>query len=344
MASISSTIIRSRRNHFLQVEVDFDDLDNAYEDQQLNFSKDISEEDPFISRFSPRIFITHSCANEESNDIFVLAFKNIRFLKCHFRKFHLEVVQSQGGNPSSYGLPSEVHERSYFQPDYDDNGDEEDNGELAVYYDILNQVYSNHPGFKIKRLKCLLTITFQPDEEVFLKENIQQEFSILNMVPQQPEDFGIRCQNEEVKFNKTFLCKISDVFATMIENPLTVESRQSFVNIENVNISVVKTFKRILCEQKPSFEDFDCELLLFADRYNIQPLVKMCKTYLDICQENIFEVIKTADALNDDELLKGAAEFISEHKGSFTKDPEWKKLIKDNPRCFAKMMELVMFE
>ena len=114
MATISTNIIKSKRNHFLQVEVDFDDLDNAYEDQQLNITKYISGDDSFISRFSPTIYISHSCAveaaDEESDDIFVLAFKNIRFLKCVFRKFHMEVVHSQGGSPYSYGLPSEVRE------------------------------------------------------------------------------------------------------------------------------------------------------------------------------------------------------------------------------------------
>ena len=268
MATISTNIIKSKRNHFLQVEVDFDDLDNVYEDQQLNVTKDISGNDSFISKFSPTIYITHSCgveaADEETDEVFVLAFKNIRFLKCVFRKFHMEVVQSQGGNPYSYGLPSQVCERNIYQSDTDDSDDDDEN-EVSVHYEAVNQVYSTHPWFKIKRLKGLLNITFQPEEEVFLKEIVQKEFSILNMVPQQPEDFGIRCQNEEVKFNKTLLCKISDVFATMIENPLTVESRQSFVEIENVNISVVKTFKRILSEQNAVFDDFNCELLLFAD-------------------------------------------------------------------------------
>ena len=67
MATISTNIIKSKRNHFLQVEVDFDDLDNVYEDQQLNVTKDISGNDSFISKFSPTIYITHSCGVEAAD-------------------------------------------------------------------------------------------------------------------------------------------------------------------------------------------------------------------------------------------------------------------------------------
>ena len=87
----------------------------------------------------------------------------------------------------------------------------------------------------------------------------------------------------------------------MIENPNTAESWQGFVKIEGAEIDVVKSFKTILCEQEASRDGFNCKLLLFADRYNIQPLVRMCRSIIIeyISRENILEVIKTADDIND---------------------------------------------
>ena len=344
MATLSTTVHESRKNHFLEVEIVFENLDKGYnEDEELSVTKSISGQDTFISRFSPTISLTHSCTDpyadfeelEEPREIFVLTFKNTTYLKCHLHKFNIELLRLIENYYIGHGTFG-VSEQTL------DTGLQSEDG-IKLSFDINNAMLA-HP-LKIKSLKGFLSIHFEPDETFFLNQALEQEFSLLKL-PQEPEDFGIKCQNQEVKFNKMFLCKISDVFAAMIENPNTVESRQGFVDIEGVDIEVVKSFKRILCERKILEEDFTCKLLVFVDRYNIQPLVRMCRSKLKayISPENILEVIKTADALNDHILLKAAGEYVSENKGSFDKDPEWTNMLQNNPQCFAKMMELVIFK
>ena len=346
MATLSTNVHDSSTRHFLEVEVNFEDLDKAYnEDEELNVSKDISGGDDLISRFSPTITLMHTCVDPnpgdffpEPTDHFVLKFENTSYLKCHLHNFSIELGRFHENNflvNEKFG----IDEQSLATNVQSQDG-------MKLSFDINNDMLAHPLPRRIKALKGFLSINFEPDQAFFLNRALEQEFSLLRL-PQEPEDFGIKCQNEEVKFNKKFLCKISDVFAVMIENPCTVESRQRFVSIEGVDIKVIKTFKRILCEQKAPVDDFNnCELLLFADRYNIQPLLKSCRSIVEeyMSSENILEVIKTADAMNDHILLKAAAEFVSAKKGSFDKDPEWMSMLQDNPQCFAKMMELVIFK
>ena len=140
--------------------------------------------------------------------------------------------------------------------------------------------------------------------------------------------------------------KISDVFAAMIENPRTSESQQGFVIIENVRAEFIKQFKEIVCNGNVTKKDLNVELLMFADRYNIQPLVKLSKSQIKktISRENLIDVIKASDALNDDQLLKAAVDFVSENKGSFENDSELMEMMRSNPECFAKMWGMLMFK
>ena len=349
MATISTNIHNFRKDYFFEVEVAFEDLQEAYnEEGELNITQEVSGGHPFISRFSPSICLMHSFTDpyadadleeiplEEPRENFVLTFKNTAYLKCRLHKFNIELLRISENYYHGDGM-FRISESSLA------TNVKTNNDSLKLAFDINNDMLA-HP-LKIKALKGLLSIHFEPDESFFLNQALEQEFSLLRL-PKEPEDFRIKCQNEEVKFSKNFLCKISDVFAAMIENPNTVESRQGFVAIEGVDIEVVKSFKTILCEQKALEDHFDCKLLLFADRYNIQPLVRMCRSIIEeyISRENILEVIKTADKMNDHILLKAAGEYVSENKGSFDKDPEWTNMLQNNPQCFAKMMELVIFK
>ena len=160
------------------------------------------------------------------------------------------------------------------------------------------------------------------------------------------EDFGIRCEDEEVKINKNFLIKISDVFKAMITNPKNVEAKQSYVVLENVPLDVIKLFKKIFYDGNVTKEVFDLELLMFADRYNIQLLVNLCKVQImkTICKENLKDILTVADALNDDQLLQGIVDFVINNKGSFDNDQDWQDIITNNPKCFARMFKMIMFK
>ena len=85
-----------------------------------------------------------------------------------------------------------------------------------------------------------------------------------------PEDAEIHCKNEVIKFHKTMLMKVSDVFENMLTNPNFKESQNGIILIENDEISstspnTIKTFKDILYQKIVDNDDLDVDLMLFAD-------------------------------------------------------------------------------
>ena len=327
---MESSIINSRRDHHLEVEFNFVNLEKKYVGGVLNYSHRIGENDINLSLFEPRIKIWHTdkygSLNHQdrfSKDI-SLIIQNAKFLKCTFQFIKATFVDNM-----HYTIPT--------------NHDEKRKSTSAEI--VVGIGYETTSCYKkLKSIKGRLDISFESADNFCLNQVLENEFSILKM-PKQPEDFGIRCEDKEVKFNKAFLCKISDVFAAMIENPRTSESQQGYVIIENMKAEFMKRFKKIVCEGIVTKEDLNVELLVFADRYNIQPLVKLSKSQVEktVTKENLIDVIKIADALNDDKLLMAAVDFVSDNKGSFENDPELLEMMKTNPQCFAKMWGLLMF-
>ena len=53
-------------------------------------------------------------------------------------------------------------------------------------------------------------------------------------------------------------------------------------------------------------QDLIVDLLVFADQYNIQPLVKFCKDNLknNISKNNFMDIVKAADVIADNDLLQ----------------------------------------
>ena len=141
-------------------------------------------------------------------------------------------------------------------------------------------------------------------------------------------------------------CKISDIFQTMLENPKTLESQNNCIELKNISSETIKAFKNIMTKDTINPQDLKVELLVFADRYNIQPLVRFCKDNLknNICKDNFMDIVKAADVIADKDLLQSTAKFAALNIGTFEKDQEIMNFIKSNPECFAKVWELMMFK
>ena len=116
--------------------------------------------------------------------------------------------------------------------------------------------------------------------------------------------------------------------------------------MDNVSVDVLKTMKKMLVEGDLQEEYCNIEMLMFADMYNIKPLIMFCKDRIrrTINHENIIDIIRASDGLSDDSLLKYAADFMMENKGRFENDPEWNEYSKQFPEVFAKMWKMMMFK
>ena len=148
------------------------------------------------------------------------------------------------------------------------------------------------------------------------------------------------------------LMKVSDVFENMLTNPNFKESQNGIILIENDEISstspkTIKTFKDILYQKIVDNDDLDVDLMLFADRYNIKPIIKICSEELGeikLEKENLLKIVDAAYKINDDELLKKAMAFVKLNMKKFENDAEWKEFTETNPERNSKMFRLMMFK
>ena len=141
----------------------------------------------------------------------------------------------------------------------------------------------------------------------------------------------------------------SKVFERMIENRTTKEAMNKSVEIEDFSPSTIETFKKILFTkdvQAIQKKDISVELLMFADKYQIIPLFKLCKDHLikNVNRENLYPLIKSADLLDDEDFIKPIAHYILQNKGEFEdNNPNWKEFQMAHSQCIFKIMNFIMF-
>ena len=162
------------------------------------------------------------------------------------------------------------------------------------------------------------------------------------------ENFQIVCQGEVYGFNKSILCNISPVFERMLTNPGFKQCKDGLTEIEDTTPEIIKAFKNVLTLDYIEKENLSIELFMFADKYEIAPLYKLCQDYLctAISKENLFDVIKAANFTKDDELMSKAAKFITMNTETFDieDNPEWDAFCDENPECTKKILKLMMFK
>ena len=76
-------------------------------------------------------------------------------------------------------------------------------------------------------------------------------------------------------------------------------------------VQTMGTFQKILVQKSVEPQEITVDLYKFANFYDIQPLVKFCGEHLGskINKENVLEIAMAADLVDDEGLLKKAAQF-----------------------------------
>ena len=202
---------------------------------------------------------------------------------------------------------------------------------------------------KISTCKGFIEIEFKPSSRVATKEELkgliyQDAFGSET----KDLDFEIICQDKSFHFNKNNLCCISDVFQKMIETSTTQEARSGSVYIEDFSPKTIEAFKRVIFENDISLheEDLTVDLLKFANKYCISPLVKVVANHLynNLSFENIYDVIEVAYLIDNDNLLEASADFIHGHSKNFQSDEKWKEFSDQHPKCAVKLLNFMMFK
>ena len=239
------------------------------------------------------------------------------------------------------------------------NGFPEESGNSTLYYKKLasGTTYfsielraSIDAVDKIDHVKGKVTFTFEPEtcKRRALKRCLSQALDN-SKLSKKEEDFTISCQDQLFHFNRLYLSTISPVFERMQKEPLGNE--HDFVKIDHpekfwCQPETIQSFKNVIYNDSVDEEDLTPQLLMFCDYYDIKPIFKLCYNHIiqTFSKENYLERIKICYLLNDNQvLLTRAATFIKENFGKLEKSPEVMEFMKNNPECWIKIMELMMF-
>ena len=204
---------------------------------------------------------------------------------------------------------------------------------------------------KLKNLSGALRISFEASKGQLMSHTFIQGVSALvkskKIKLSHPiEKVKIICGDTSIMFKKYILCSISDVFRAMFENPNNIEVQNGVVCLEDIDKNIIKAFERFFNASSINEEDLTAGMLLFADRYNIQPIVQLCLKHLrqNVSKENFVQIAKASDLINDKNLLQAAANFITKNIGTFEDDPDVRNFMRSNPECFSKVLEIMMFK
>ena len=173
-----------------------------------------------------------------------------------------------------------------------------------------NRVFQLKKSVEFNILKGKIKVTFEPTSEILHKEkmvNMAGHFQFQQ--DGNGEDVKIICEGKEFGFNKSILVKFSPVFDAMFENNQWLEFRKNSIKIEDATPETIEAFKNVLNNNQIEEDDLSVGLYMWAHRYDIMPLFKLCQDHLGatLCEEDLLEVLEVADLYDDKILLSKIA-------------------------------------
>ena len=160
------------------------------------------------------------------------------------------------------------------------------------------------------------------------------------------KNFKIVCQGEEFHFNKSLLSLVSEVFAKMIQGPFNKEATSNSVEIVDFSSDTIRTFQKFAFENEEIKDnEMNYELLMFAQKYFMKPLVAICKKQLfaTITHENVFEIIKMAYFIDDEDVFKKASEYLKANSNELKDTDDWISFEETHLEIMNKAFHYMMF-
>ena len=209
---------------------------------------------------------------------------------------------------------------------------------------IIYHFNNCQPTEHLNSVKGRMTFTFEIKSLLTFHKEFIHHLG-LNMVrPGGKEDFTIICEDQKIKFEKQLLINVSTVFREMLENQWTKESKDGQVEIKEVKPETILAFKRLLLNSNDfKKEDFNIEMMIFADRYDIKALLDLCGKYIDsfdVNDENVFEFVQGIYLINNGSFMNKAITLMKNNYGALEQDPRWKEFAKEHSDCVFKMLKL----
>ena len=211
---------------------------------------------------------------------------------------------------------------------------------------VENEYFLDEPISCISTsLKAKINLMIKPSK---LSNNEMQNFkSILSHEAMsqflRESNFSIICQGEELKSNKYLLSMISEVFARMILASNSKEALSNSVEIDDFSPDTIRAFQRVAFgNDEIKDEDLTPELLMFAQKYLMKKLVMKIKARLmdSLTNENIFDVIKAAYLIDDQDMIKEASKYLWKNMEQLKGTPEWNAFKIEHSVCMIEALTI----
>ena len=166
-------------------------------------------------------------------------------------------------------------------------------------------------------------------------------------------DVKIVCKDIQFRCHKVVLSCQSEVFKTIIKNKSLTEKKTKIMKIVENDISYVVMGRLLyfLYHNKVKNDKMiNPDLLLAADKYNIQGLLDECCKHFEskLSLQNALDILVLAETTNQKKLFDTASRFVGKNLGSLEKSREYQEMVKENPkmftRVFSKMLEVKQYE
>ena len=213
-----------------------------------------------------------------------------------------------------------------------------------------NSISVNH--FSIKgSITLWLALDFVEDNEANHNPKLElANFKSLickDAFDQLDKNFKIVCQGEEFHFSKSLLSMVSEVFAKMIQGSFNKEATSNSVEIVDFSPETIRTFQKFAFENvELKDEEISMELLMFAQKYLMKPLVAQCKEQLfgTITNENVFDIIKTSYFIDDKDIFKKSSEYLKDNSDDLEDTDEWLSFEEAYPKIMNKVWRCMFLD
>lgn len=157
-------------------------------------------------------------------------------------------------------------------------------------------------------------------------------------------DIVFKLGDQLIRAHKAILASRSSVFAAMFESEMK-EQTTNMVLVEDIQSEVFDELLRYIYTDKVnSLDSMSFELYAAADKYDLQGLVSLCRTYLlrNLSADNVLEMLVCADQRGDNDMKSRALNFLGDNRSAaleVTKTAGWNQLLSTHPHLVTEAFQ-----
>ena len=160
-------------------------------------------------------------------------------------------------------------------------------------------------------------------------------------------DVNILCNGKKFECHKIVLSSQSEVFKTMIRYKSLIEKEPGIMKIDENDFGSDTIDHLLYYLYHEKFKDtkiINTDLLLAADKYNIQGLLDECCKYFEskLSLQNALDILVLAETTNQKNLFDTASRFVGKNLGNLEKSSAYQEMVNENPKMFTRVFSKML--